>query len=84
MPKLVDTTIRLLSQEPLAGRIPTAEIPELFGKYRRAASARRKDGTGLGLFIVKTLVEAHNGRIEVESEPGLGTRFCVFLPLKAR
>jgi PAS domain S-box-containing protein len=64
--------------------IPTAEIPGLFGKYRRAASARRKDGTGLGLFIVKTLVEALNGRIEVESEPGLGTRFCVFLPLKAR
>lgn len=63
--------------------IPTEEIPLLFGKYQRATAARRKDGTGLGLFIVKTLVEAHNGRVEVESKLGSGTRFRVFLPLKA-
>ncbi len=64
--------------------IPTEEIPMLFGKYRRATGARRKDGTGLGLFIVKTLVEAHNGRIEVDSKAGSGTRFRVLLSLKAR
>jgi signal transduction histidine kinase len=63
--------------------IPHEEIPLLFGKYQRARGARRKDGTGLGLFIVKTLVEAHKGRVEVESEPGAGTRFHIFLPLKA-
>jgi PAS domain S-box-containing protein len=63
--------------------ILSKEIPLLFGKYQRAVGARRKDGTGLGLFIVKTLVEAHKGRIEVESEPGSGTRFHIFLPLKA-
>jgi len=63
--------------------IPTEEIPILFGKYQRAAGARRKDGTGLGLFIVKTLVEAHHGRIEVESQLGSGTCFRIFLPLKA-
>jgi len=63
--------------------IPPEEIPIIFGKGQRAAAARRKDGTGLGLFIVKTLVEAHNGRVEVESQLGSGTRFHVFLPLKA-
>ncbi len=63
--------------------IPSEDIPLLFGKYQRARGARRKDGTGLGLFIVKTLVKAHDGRIEVESEPGAGTRFHIFLPLKA-
>jgi PAS domain S-box-containing protein len=63
--------------------IPTDEIPALFNKYQRAASARRKDGTGLGLFIVKTLVEAHDGRVEVASTPGKGTEFRIFLPLTA-
>ena len=63
--------------------IPLAEIPLLFQKYRRAPGGRRPEGTGLGLFIVKTLVEAHQGRIEVESTPGSGARFRVFLPLKA-
>ena len=61
--------------------IPTAEIPFLFGKYRQGPGPRRKEGTGLGLFIVKHLLDAHQGRIEVESEPGAGACFRVFLPL---
>ncbi|MCS6902434.1 MAG: HAMP domain-containing histidine kinase [Polyangiaceae bacterium] len=56
------------------------ELPLLFEKYRRAHHARLQAGTGLGLFIVKTLVEAQGGRIEVESVPGEGTRFSVSLP----
>ncbi|NOT53588.1 MAG: PAS domain S-box protein, partial [Deltaproteobacteria bacterium] len=47
--------------------IAAEEIPLLFEKYRRATGSRRKEGMGLGLFIVKTLVERHSGRIEVES-----------------
>lgn len=62
--------------------IPAAEIPLLFGKYRQGLGPRRKEGTGLGLFIVKNLVDAHEGRIEVESAPGSGACFRVFLPLK--
>ena len=62
--------------------IPAAEIPLLFGKYRQGHGPRRKEGTGLGLFIVKNLVDAHEGRIEVESAPGSGACFRVFLPLK--
>ncbi len=62
--------------------IPAAEAPVLFEKYRRALGNRRSEGMGLGLFIVKTLVEAHKGKITIENAPGGGARFRVFLPIK--
>jgi PAS domain S-box-containing protein len=58
------------------------DIPLLFEKYRRAAGARRKEGMGLGLYIVKTLIECQGGRVEVESTSGNGTTFHVILPTK--
>lgn len=64
--------------------IAPEEIPFLFDKYRQATSARRKEGTGLGLFIVKTFVERHGGHVEVESTPGSGTCFRVILPVKEK
>ena len=60
-----------------------AEIPLLFEKYWRAEHSKLQEGAGLGLFIVKALVEAHSGRVEVESTPGVGTCFSVFLPATA-
>ncbi len=60
--------------------IPSDEISGIFEKYQRARSSKNKDGTGLGLYIVKSLVEAHGGRIGVESTPGRETRFEVNLP----
>lgn len=57
------------------------EIPFLFQKYRRASTSRNQEGTGLGLFIVKTVVEAHSGHVEVESQLGSGSCFRVILPL---
>lgn len=56
------------------------EIGVVFEKYRTAKKDRKKEGSGLGLFIVKALVEAHGGRIEVESTPGVGTCLSVVFP----
>jgi len=47
----------------------------------RAFQTTKKNGLGIGMFQSKMIVEAHKGRIEVESEPGKGSTFRVFLPL---
>ncbi|HWP56762.1 MAG TPA: HAMP domain-containing sensor histidine kinase [Candidatus Acidoferrales bacterium] len=57
------------------------EIPLLFSQYRRLKGAQKIEGTGLGLFIVKTIVEAHKGTVHVESEEGAGSTFTIRLPL---
>jgi signal transduction histidine kinase len=64
--------------------IDEASRKRLFQKFYRVGDpiTRRSPGTGLGLYIAKTLVEAHGGRIRVESEPGQGARFSFTLPLE--
>jgi signal transduction histidine kinase len=52
----------------------------LFQRYARVVDARSIAGTGLGLMIVREIVEAHRGRVGVESEPGRGSRFWFSLP----
>jgi signal transduction histidine kinase len=63
--------------------IASEEIPSLFQRYRRIAATRHREGTGLGLFIVKALVEAHGGRVEAASTVEKGSCFTVFLPTQA-
>lgn len=63
-----------------SGISPSA-IPHLFDRfYRVPGSEADAEGTGLGLNIVKTIVEKHHGRIWVESQPGSGSRFNFTLP----
>ncbi|MBD1862034.1 HAMP domain-containing histidine kinase [Trichocoleus sp. FACHB-46] len=52
----------------------------LFQQFRRTVSAEDKTGWGLGLFLAKSIVEAHKGTIEVQSSEGQGTSFIVKLP----
>ena len=49
----------------------------------RPFQTTKKKGLGIGMFQSKMIVEAHRGNIQVESEPGKGTKFGVFLPLAA-
>jgi len=60
--------------------IASDDIPHLFERGWRGAADADKEGSGLGLYIVKTLVEMLGGKVEVESTMRSGTCFSVFLP----
>ena len=59
-------------------------MPSLYKKFIRAENAKdlRPDGSGIGMFLVKNIIDAHNGQIDVQSEEGKGTNFIISLPLK--
>ncbi len=61
--------------------IPESEIPRLFTKFFRASNARTERGTGLGLVMVKNLVEAQGGKIFVTTKEGEGSTFTFTIPL---
>ena len=63
--------------------IPAGELPHVFERFFRGEGPREvsESGTGLGLSIAKEVVELHGGKLEAESEVGVGTRFTVWLPL---
>lgn len=70
----------LLSVTDTGRGIAPEHMPRIWDRFYRADPARSGDGTGLGLAIAKWIVEAHGGRIAVESRPGRGSTFTVRLP----
>ncbi len=66
--------------------IPKGQLPRVFERFYQVdgTTSRKYGGTGLGLSITKSIVEAHGGKIWVESEVGKGTTFHFALPLKTK
>jgi two-component system sensor histidine kinase ResE len=77
----IDQGVQMDVHDTGAG-IPPEQLPRVFEKFYQADNQRAssRGGTGLGLAIARQIVEAHNGRISVESTPGVGTVFTIVLP----
>jgi protein-histidine pros-kinase len=62
--------------------IAPEDIPRLFVEFQQldASTAKKYQGTGLGLALTKRIVENHGGRVEVRSVPGAGSTFTAVLP----
>lgn len=82
--KLVGDKVQITVEDNGFG-IPTALQTKIFSKFQQVPGSYIKEnkGTGLGLFIVKSLVEMHNGEVGVKSNPGSGSKFFFSLPIVA-
>ena len=79
--RLNDAVIEVIDRGP---GIERADLKHIFDKFYRGRHSANREGFGLGLPIVEELVAAHSGRVEVESEPGVGSTFRVILPHRER
>lgn len=62
--------------------IPEYELPGVFERYKRASSSQGKGGSGLGLYIVRTILDAAGGKVEAKSTPEEGVTFSLYFPKK--
>lgn len=78
--KVQGAEVQIMVEDSGIGIAPE-ELTQLFNPYFRASNALPHDGTGLGLSLVRSIIERQRGRIWVESVFGIGTRFYFALPL---
>jgi len=76
---LQDGDLHLVVKDSGCGMEPS-DVQKLFTKFSRLEQHREVSGTGLGLFVVRSIVSAHGGKIEVTSQLGSGTTFDVVFP----
>lgn len=72
--------MRLVVEDQGSGISP-ADLERIFERFEQVIGPGQQRGLGLGLFIVKQIVEAHGGTIRAESRLGHGSRFIVEMPL---
>src|SRR5262249_49149781 len=76
-----DANNALVSVCDVGPGLTTPELDYVFQPLRRGTTCIGRSGSGLGLYVCKQIVEAHGGRIGVDSVRGLGARFFFTLPL---
>jgi PAS domain S-box-containing protein len=79
-----DGFVRISVSDPGIG-IQPSDLPHVFDRFTQAdmSDTRSFGGVGLGLYLAKQVVDAHRGRVEVESTPGEGSTFTIVLPVLA-
>ncbi|MDX1520486.1 MAG: ATP-binding protein [Anaerolineae bacterium] len=76
-----DQTQAVVQVEDTGIGLSNDQIKRLFERFYRADPSHNIPGTGLGLSIAKEIAKKHNGDINVESEPGKGSKFTIYLPM---
>jgi signal transduction histidine kinase len=75
----------VITVQDFGAGIRAGDLPYIFNRFYRADASRTKakvDGYGLGLSIAKSIIDTHNGKVNVESTPNEGTTFTIILPRK--
>jgi two-component system sensor histidine kinase BaeS len=75
-----DATVTRLRVADTGAGIAPEHLPHIFERFYKADPSRSASGSGLGLSIVKAIVERHGGRVSARSDPGQGTLFDIELP----
>ena len=76
-----DSTRAILEIKDSGCGISAKDLPHIFDRFYRADASRHLSGNGLGLALVKAVVDAHKWTMDVSSVPGTGTTFTITIPL---
>jgi len=80
--EVTETAVIVVIIENTGPGVPEEDLPKVFDQFYRVEKSRSLDygGSGLGLSIVKRIIELHKGKVDIESKPGVRTRVIVRLP----